>query len=76
VEPFNISRLGFMEARMTDDKDTKMFEFYKLASVAYTRAADAFEEATKAYRAAVMAYDIASGDNESSQFDQPEIDPK
>jgi hypothetical protein len=59
---------------MTDDNDTKMFEFYRLASVAYTRAADAFEEATKAYRAAVMAYDIATGDNESSQFDPPETE--
>jgi hypothetical protein len=42
-----------------------------LAGLTYEAACVAFDEATKAYRASVMAYDIATGSNNSAMLRSP-----
>ena len=42
-----------------------------LAALTYEAACVAFDEATKAYRASVMAYDLATGDNKSAMLREP-----
>ena len=45
-----------------------------LAALTYEAACVAFDEATKAYRASVMAYDIATGSNNSAMLVAPPED--
>ncbi len=58
----------------TTGKDLE--EAHTLASVTDDRAAQAFDLATEAYRASIMAYDVATGSNESAMFDPPPTDSK
>jgi 23S rRNA pseudoU1915 N3-methylase RlmH len=54
------------DCRASDIMQEKMKQLEQaqaLAALTYEAACVAFDEATKAYRASVMAYDIATGDN-------------
>ncbi len=60
---------------MTEDTEKRLAEVHAVAALAYKRACEAFQIATDAHRASVMAYGLAMRVSDDDQFDAPPNEP-